>query len=72
MIPIQLIKGEIDVEKEFHKKWSSISKIVTEHSLWKDIFMTTIKYPEKDPQLTWLLVRKWTEQMYHGSLAFPR
>ncbi len=67
-----LLRGKIHINETFHEKWEKIAQGVLAHSLWNDPFAMTLRSPQKDPKKTWKLVKTWSEQMFHGSLAFPQ
>lgn len=65
-------ESELALDKGFEVEWERATKdCVDSNPLWDDPFAQTLKMPDKDPHLTWKLLKTWTEQMWHGSMAFP-
>jgi|SRR3989344_2895759 len=71
-MPIELIRGEIEIPEYFHKIWESASRLVPDHPLWDDEFAVTLRDPDRNLNLSYALVEQWAKQMFHGSSAFPR
>lgn len=72
MPPVPLTTGLILVERDFHLKWSEATETVYRHPLWHDPFVTALRDYEANPDHAYTLVKAWVQQMYHGSLTFPR